>query len=1077
MTPFAQGLSYDLVGVKMEGKYAYQLEATKAAVAAKNGILRMATGAGKCLAPDTRVLLYSGDVIAAKDVRVGHQLMGPDSRPRTVLSTCTGQGPMYEIVPNKGDAWQCNDVHVLTLRKTGTEEVVDIPLDQYLKSNNNFKHLYKQYSVGVDFPDGKQPSELPIDPYFLGVWYGDGRKDLSQGVQVTTMDPEIVETLKFVASSWSLSVRKYNSAASGQADTYALVRTKGASNKLLDALRTVTDCVSLPSVYLRAAREARLQFLAGLLDTDGSIDKNSRSFEFTQLRKSWVEDVATLARSLGFYATSPRAKVVGTTTYWRTSIYGALSTIPVRIKRKRERALDAKGHYSTNTGFQVREVGVGEYCGFTLDGDGRFLLSDFVVTHNTEVSCAITKYLGLKTLFIVTTRELLYQAQDRFMRRLGVDANQIGLVGDGHWSPGSWVTVATVDTLESRLAKTECQELLKETDVLFVDEAHHAGSETWYEVCILCNASYRFGLSGTPLDRTDGANLRLLAAIGPIIVDIPNKFLVEQGITARAQIIFSKITQPVLAKKLAYASAYKQGVVDNPHALELVVSWTRIFQQEGLSTLILVEELAHGRKIDEALWTTTEGDFIPHLFIHGEEDTAVRANALKDFGERRLPVLVASSLPYEELVLVRGATQGIKLTPIGNFVENLYSTDFWECWTRQDDGQDAWAHVTGVVAHPRNDVPLVSTRLRGVGNIRTTDNHALIGPDFQSVLPHEATRVHSATRAPVVCGQSVLDVVQGLYDSPVRDKVFLHVQGFTQGYSRRLRGVLQWLRGYRSSEIRTNRAREAWVLQHYGNDFVLAEADCVQALKEICWTGKKSIINKLPMDASQLAFLKRLGLSATIRWRRGSSEAELPLTLKATEALACLCGIFVAEGSANDYQVGAAAIIAAKASLSEDSRSGFKEKTQIRQTAILACKEAGLPALQETPLQLRWQTKLMAAFFEYVVGVGKYAANKQVPMFVWNSNNSIREAFLYGYFLGDGHLDLGPRKAVVWTTVSRALAVGVHYLLLSLGLKGFVCEEKQVQATGNYVRYTVGTYSDCLGYSLNKTTGWKADSR
>jgi len=262
----------------------------------------------------------------------------------------------------------------------------------------------------------------------------------------------------------------------------------------------------------------------------------------------------------------------------------------------------------------------------------------------TEIACAITKYLGLPTLFMVTTRELLYQARERFMKRLGVTEAEVGIVGDGHWQPGSWVTVATVDTLESRFERQECQDLLKSAEVLFVDECHHAGSETWYDVCIACPANYRYGLSGTPMDRTDGANLRLLAAIGPIIVDIPNKFLVDRGISAKTHIIFSKVTAPVLPKKLAYASAYKQGVVANPNALSLIVDWTKAFHEAGLSTLILCEQIEHGKIIDSALWTATGGIFIPHLFIHGEEDTYIRTEALKDFGERRLPVLIASTI-------------------------------------------------------------------------------------------------------------------------------------------------------------------------------------------------------------------------------------------------------------------------------------------------------------------------------------------------------------------------------------------------------------------------------------------------
>jgi superfamily II DNA or RNA helicase len=262
----------------------------------------------------------------------------------------------------------------------------------------------------------------------------------------------------------------------------------------------------------------------------------------------------------------------------------------------------------------------------------------------TEIACAVTQYLRLKTLFIVTTKELLYQGRDRFMDRLGVTKDQIGIVGDGIWEPGTWVTVALLDTLESRRNTPECMTLLKEAEVMFIDECHHTGSETWYTICTLCNAYYRFGMSGTPLDRTDGANLRLVAATGDVIVSISNKFLVERGVSAKGHIIFDSITEPMLKKGIRYPTAYKQGVVENPQMLRKVIDWTKVFNEVGLGTLILVEEIQHGRLIDDALWTDTDGVFIPHQFIYGDEDSDVRKKALADFAHGNLPVLIASTI-------------------------------------------------------------------------------------------------------------------------------------------------------------------------------------------------------------------------------------------------------------------------------------------------------------------------------------------------------------------------------------------------------------------------------------------------
>ncbi len=262
----------------------------------------------------------------------------------------------------------------------------------------------------------------------------------------------------------------------------------------------------------------------------------------------------------------------------------------------------------------------------------------------TEIACGVTRYLDIKTLFIVTSKELLHQARKRFAGRLGIPLEEVGVIGDGNWQVGEWVTIATLDTLESRQDTPECQRLLKSTELLFIDECHHVGSETWYTVSTLCDAYYRFGLSGTPLDRTDGANLRLIAATGDLIVDIPNKFLVDSGVSARAHIIFDKVPGPALKKGSRYNTVYKQGVVENDVHNDKVIAWTRACVNSGLSVLVLVEQIEHGRTLDEKMWTGTDGDFIPHQFIWGDESTEVRADALRDFGERKLPVLIASTI-------------------------------------------------------------------------------------------------------------------------------------------------------------------------------------------------------------------------------------------------------------------------------------------------------------------------------------------------------------------------------------------------------------------------------------------------
>ena len=76
--------------------------------------------------------------------------------------------------------------------------------------------------------------------------------------------------------------------------------------------------------------------------------------------------------------------------YYRLSISGDLSALSLRIARKRAAVAPRRQKkVATRTGFTVDPVGVGEYAGFELDNDGRFLLGDFTVTHNTRLAAEI----------------------------------------------------------------------------------------------------------------------------------------------------------------------------------------------------------------------------------------------------------------------------------------------------------------------------------------------------------------------------------------------------------------------------------------------------------------------------------------------------------------------------------------------------------------------------------------------------------------------------------------------------------------------------------------------------------------
>lgn len=81
-------------------------------------VLMGGPGSGKCLKNGTKVLMYDNSLKNVENVEIGDLLLGPDGRPRKVLSTFSGYGQLYKIKQIDGIAYYVNENHVLSLYKS-----------------------------------------------------------------------------------------------------------------------------------------------------------------------------------------------------------------------------------------------------------------------------------------------------------------------------------------------------------------------------------------------------------------------------------------------------------------------------------------------------------------------------------------------------------------------------------------------------------------------------------------------------------------------------------------------------------------------------------------------------------------------------------------------------------------------------------------------------------------------------------------------------------------------------------------------------------------------------------------------
>ncbi|WCS68527.1 ATP-dependent RNA helicase [Bacillus phage vB_BsuM-Goe16] len=316
----------------------------------------------------------------------------------------------------------------------------------------------------------------------------------------------------------------------------------------------------------------------------------------------------------------------------------------------------------------------------------------------TEIACGIIKSIlphlkkGQRIAFFTHSTEIFNQSAKRLSERLQI---KVGKIGAGTWDEQQ-VTVVMIPTIQKYYKKPKkptatkklkdlqaeskrlkdlslrdksykgeyknAQEAVKEytkqqmeklndgynkgkgfLDSLvgfIADEAHHSSSDTWYNIFMsLENCYFRYGLTGT-VDESNEINLfRLYGCTGKIVKKVTNKFLIENGYSAKPVVYFL----PIETKSIDYVdyqTARDQGIINNKERNQAFVDKVLERAKSGKQCLIIVNETTHG----EIILNMLSDQGITVDFTHGEMTKTHRQGVLDRLDEGSLDVLIATSI-------------------------------------------------------------------------------------------------------------------------------------------------------------------------------------------------------------------------------------------------------------------------------------------------------------------------------------------------------------------------------------------------------------------------------------------------
>ena len=480
------------------------------------GLISLGCGQGKCLAYDTKVIMYDGSLKAVQNIEIGDQLIGDDGEPRNILSTTTGREKMYQINQSNGISYTVNQSHILSLIDSNNR-IIDISLMDYINLKIEQKNRLFGFKTKFDYIE----KDFLPDKYLINV----------------------INNLKYL---------------------------NNLDNKLI-----------------HSSIDSRHQFVSFLI-----VKYNNKIP--SDFKPKMLQQILFIIRSIGYSC------------YVKNNI------------------IDFKHNTELKSIIEIKELEEDTYYGFTIDGNHRFLLEDFTVTHNTVIALYLACHYKIKTLIIVHKTFLLNQWLERIKQFTNAS---VGIIQQNKVEHDNMIVVGMLQSIAKGKYSSK---IFKDFGLVIFDEAHHAPSQYFSKALPIISCKKTLALSATP-KRMDGLEKVLHWYFGDIIY--------KSDRMNNKDVIVNIIDYTLKDKKFREYKLPFNGKINKPKSItnitklckrnEFIIEVIKkLYENEFRQILVLSDRIEHLKSL-EGLIETFYPDFSYGYYIGGMKQSKLDESADK----------------------------------------------------------------------------------------------------------------------------------------------------------------------------------------------------------------------------------------------------------------------------------------------------------------------------------------------------------------------------------------------------------------------------------------------------------------